>query len=266
MNAGTLIPGDKVAEAAQTPESLDLAHFLANLFQEQLGLTPGNRYLLEHGRPACIANHVRTFHWYLPYLPEQGVVLDWGCQHAPDSCLLQARCPDRFELHGCDFPVAGTFQAFHDFAGIQYKQLQDDAHLPFASNSFDVVIGSGVLEHAARDYECLKELYRILKPNGLLVVSYLPNWLSIKEWRRRTFGNHDFHRRLYGMSEAKQLLKRSGFYPIASRYHTFFWERVVSAVGLGRWRRGLSAVAGTLLPVQVFSSTLGFLARKVLWM
>ena len=129
-----------------------------------------------------------------------------------------------------------------------------------------LVIGSGVLEHTALDYESLKELHRVIKPDGILVISYLPNWLSIKEWVRRSVTKRDFHRRLYGRGEATQLLKRSGFYPVAARYHTFFWEQLLVAVGLRRWEQGLSSLLARALPAQVFASTLCFVARKVTMM
>jgi hypothetical protein len=65
------------------------------------------------------------------------------------------------------------------------------------------------------------------------------------------------------MGEAEQLLKRSGFYPVAAGYHTFLWERLLSAVGLQRWERGLARFLSRLLPLHLLVSTLYFVARKV---
>jgi SAM-dependent methyltransferase len=248
------------------PTADDLERLLTELYRKQLALDPGNRFLAEHGRPSVIANQVRTFHWYRPYLPATGTVLDWGCNHAPDSCLLRAWFGDRLRLHSCDFVAAVAHPVFHEFACSAHTQLEHPVQLPYEPEMFDAVIGSGVLEHAAMDYESLKELRRVLKPEGLLIISYLPNWLSWQEWLRRVVRRRDFHRRLYGLGEAKQLLKRSGFYPVAADYHTYIWERLLRAVGLGRWERGLSAVLSRLLPIQVFGSTLCLIARKVLVM
>jgi SAM-dependent methyltransferase len=240
-----------------------LQHLLDELYRKQLALDPDNSYLLEHGSRIAIANQVRTFHWYRPYLPDTGAVLDWGCNHAPDICLLRAWFGDRLSLYSCDFVEPGRYQVFHDFARADHKLLEDEVLLPFSSNFFDAVIGSGVLEHTAMDYESLKELHRVVKPEGVLVISYLPNWLSYREWVRRVVRKKDFHRRLYGVREAKQLLKRCGFYPIAAGYHTFFWERMLATTGLRRWERGLSKLLARLLPIHVFSSTLYFVARKM---
>jgi len=43
--------------------------------------------------------------------------------------------------------------------------------LPFAAESFDVVICTDVIEHIEDDWHCLKEMHRTLKCNGRLVLS-----------------------------------------------------------------------------------------------
>lgn len=227
-----------------------------------MSLSAGDQYLRNHAAEATIRNQVRTFRWYLPEIPENATVLDWGCNHAPDSCLLRAWFGERLNLHSCDFVDRQAFRVFQDFARSEHVKLVEDVALPYPANHFDVVIGSGVLEHTATDYESLLELRRILKPDGVLVVSYLPNWLSLQEWRLRVIHKKDFHRRLYGMSESKQLLKRGGFYPTASGYHTFFWNRLLSTFGLGH-SEILPKILSRLFPIQIASATLYFIARKV---
>lgn len=254
--------GMSVCLSPAKPADQPLQQLLAGLYRQQQAQSPGDPYLLDHARPGCIANRVRTFHWYRPFLPASGTLLDWGCGHAPDSCLLRARFPNRFRLYSCDFAPRSRFQVFHDFADANYTQLEDDVRLPYPKNCFDAVIASGVLEHAATDYESLKELRRILKPGGVLVISYLPNWLSANECWRRNVRQRGFHHRLYGRVEAHQLLKHSGFYPLTARYQTFFWERLIDALGFQRWERGVSAWLRRVVPFQVFSSTHCLVARK----
>ena len=236
---------------------------LEDLYAQQLAFDPENAYLVEHGSPAWIANQIRTFHWYRDYLPSAGNVLDWGCNHAPDCCLLRVWFGDRLSLYSCDLIDQRSYQVFHRFAASSYTKLQDSVLLPYPPNFFDAVIGSGVLEHVAMDYESLKEVYRVLKPGGVLIISYLPNWLSCKEFVRRVVRKRDFHRRLYGKGETKQLLKRSGFYPISVRYHTFFWERRLARFGMGRWEPELARLLAQLLPIHVFSSTLCLVGQKM---
>ena len=46
-----------------------------------------------------------------------------------------------------------------------------DAHnIPFAEGSFDGVVAQAVLEHVLDPYSCVAEIYRVLKPAGLVYV------------------------------------------------------------------------------------------------
>jgi SAM-dependent methyltransferase len=237
---------------------------LRDLYVRQREHGTWNSYLDEHSRPYCIDNQVSTFQWYMPFLPERGVVLDWGCQHAPDSCLLRTALGDRFERHACDFGPARKYNVFADYADARFSELQDVVRTPYAANAFDVVIGSGVLEHVAMDYESLKEVHRILKPGGILIGSYLPNRWSIAEWRRRVVWKRDFHQRLYNRRETVDLLKHTGFSPLCVDHHTFIWDRLLNKLG-ARKSATFNQAMKFLLPVHLFCSTLRFLARKVDW-
>ena len=240
----------QLSPALHAPATIDvpfLCAVLENLYRKQMAALPYDGYLREHGDPGCIHNQVKTFAWYSSFLPETGRFLDWGCHHAPDACLLRAAYGHRFIIDGCDWMPEGQYGTFHDFAGLNYAKLEHIVQLPYEDNSFDVVLGSGVLEHVAMDYESLRELHRIVKPNGTLIITYLPNWLSIKEWYRRVIRRKDFHRRLYGLAETSQLLKRSGFYPVYAGPHTFFGRRIL----------------GRFMPGKRFCSTLCFVAKRL---
>lgn len=47
----------------------------------------------------------------------------------------------------------------------------DATKIPFDSNHFDVVILSEVLEHVIDQERCIREIYRVLKPNGYLMLT-----------------------------------------------------------------------------------------------
>lgn len=55
-------------------------------------------------------------------------------------------------------------------------QHADGLALPFADNSFDKVICSEVLEHIPDYQSMLKEINRVLKPDGLLAISVPRSW------------------------------------------------------------------------------------------
>ncbi len=95
----------------------------------------------------------------------------------------------------------------------------DITDIPYAENTFDVVLCSHVLEHIPDDRKAMSELYRILKPGGwaLLLVPFDaerpetfedPDVVDPKE-RTRLFGQFD-HVRVYGR-DFKDRLESAGF-------------------------------------------------------
>lgn len=83
----------------------------------------------------------------------------------------------------------------------------DICNLPFADNSFDVILCNHVLEHIPDDTKAMQELYRILKPGGMGIFQ-IPQDVSraetfqddsITDPKERTliFGQYD-HVRIYG--------------------------------------------------------------------
>lgn len=123
-----------------------LQELLEDLYRRQLALDPKNAYLVEHGNPVWIANHIRTFHFDRAHLRATGNVLDWGCNHAPDSCLLCAWFGDRLNLYSCDFIDRDRYQVFHRYSASFYTKLEETILLPYPPNFFEAVIRSGVLE------------------------------------------------------------------------------------------------------------------------
>lgn len=269
--AGLLLPGPAARPLALTvppaplpppvrtgSEAERLEILLSELYRIERFGNPTDAYLRDHARPPVVRGQVRAFLWYRSFLPPAGAVLDWGCNHAPDSCLLRGWAGGRLELHGCDFRPAATFPVFHDYAQLEYTPLTDNLTLPYRAERFDAVIGSGVLEHTAMDYEALKEVYRVLKPGGTLILTYLPNWLSYREWYLRSVrGGH--HRRLYSLRQACGLLRHTGFEPAFADYQSLVWARLFGSAGAGR----LGRVLDFLMPVRRFASTLRLVAHKV---
>jgi SAM-dependent methyltransferase len=260
--------------AGVSPASTNaLCGVLADLYRRQRAILPDNWYLEEHSGQQVIRGQVELFQRYLSHLPRQGAVLDWGCYHAPDACLLRTVTGDLHDLYGCDWQAPGEFEVFHRHANLHYRPVTDLFHIPFADGKFDAVIGSGTLEHTAMDYESLKEVHRVLKPGGVFVITYLPNRLSYQEFLLRRARRHRddrplFHRRLYNPGQIRQLLLHTGFDPLVATYTSRFWERRVGwVVPNARWAAWLAAPLKFLLPIHMFtSSTLFAVARKVIVM
>ena len=87
--------------------------------------------------------------------------------------------------------------------------VADSMCLPFKSSVFSHTICSEVLEHIEDDREALKELARVMRPSGRLIVTF-PH-------RKSYFGNDDRfvnHYRRYDLPEMEDRLKEAGFRPI----------------------------------------------------
>jgi SAM-dependent methyltransferase len=197
----------------------EMVDLLGSLYRTQLNERGPDDYLQQHATPSFCLGTARTFGFYLRYLPESGAFLDWGCRHAPDSCLLRFSSRGAKTIHGCDVEAPNRYSRFFDYAGLEYTRLDHHFLLPYPDNHFDAVIASGVLEHVPMDYESLKELYRVLRPCGRLVITYLPNSLSFEEFFRRRTGQL-FHKRLYSRCQLQRLLVHTGFQPLTLGYQT----------------------------------------------
>jgi SAM-dependent methyltransferase len=198
------------APPSEAPAQLEL---LARLYDEYLASDGADGYMQAHADPAVVYHHVNVFGWYAAHIARGSCVLDWGCNHGPDSCLLRHRFGDELDLHACDFAPADAFGPFRDYARPKYTRLTDPIKLPYADGSFDAVVASGTLEHVAMDGESLKELYRVLRPDGILVVTYLPYEYSWSEWRLRSRNAPGHHRRRYTFGGLDRLLITHGFLP-----------------------------------------------------
>lgn len=130
-------------------------------------------------------------------------------------------------LTGFDFDERALNEAKELLSDKKINFIIGDLHkMPFKNNSFDKAISSEVLEHLKNDVLALKEIYRILKPGGILVVStpsinYPFFWDPIN-WILQHFLNTHIkkgffsglwsgHIRLYKKEDLVNKFKKSGF-------------------------------------------------------
>ncbi len=74
---------------------------------------------------------------------------------APEQCFLK-----KFKaLSNINYTTADLNSPIADIK-------MDLHHAPFTDNTFDVILCNHVLEHVEDDNQCMKELYRIMKPGG----------------------------------------------------------------------------------------------------
>lgn len=153
----------------------------------------------------------------LKLIEKSGVVLDLGCADGFYSRTLAGR--------GAILTGVDNNESYLDTSkpgGNPLFKLADATELPFEDNSFDTVLCSEMLEHVTRDKAVIKEIYRVLKPSGRLLISvpsadfpftYDPiNFLLKKSGKHLPIGIWSFgHLRIYNAQDLKSLLEDVGF-------------------------------------------------------
>ena len=118
----------------------------------------------------------------------------------------------------------------------------DILDLPFADNSFDVIICNHVLEHIVEDRKAMSELYRVMKPGGWGILqvpmknslekTYEDFTITDPKERQKHFGQYD-HVRWYGMDYFDRL-RSVGFQAEINFYSQIFSESDTKKFGLNR--------------------------------
>ncbi len=96
----------------------------------------------------------------------------------------------------------------------------DATALPFANETFDIVIGNHIMEHIADDSKAMQEIYRVLKHKGKAIVQipFSPSISATIEQplicdpkkQSELFGQKD-HVRIYNIKDYINLLMNAGF-------------------------------------------------------
>lgn len=153
-------------------------------------------------------------------------IVDLGCGTGYYLFLL-SNLPVRVKLTGFDNDQKALEEAkiFLEDKNINFV-LGDLHKMPFKDKSFDKAVASEVLEHVENDTQVLKEVYRILKPSGVLVISapsinYPFLWDPINWILQHLFKTHvnngfwsgiwNNHKRLYELKILKKKFEEIGF-------------------------------------------------------
>jgi len=145
---------------------------------------------LEHLNGAAAAfNYIRIANLVASLVATGDVippVLDWGCGYGQVSWLLQKRAVG---VASYDVEPRPARQRMKGLDAIEIQYGEAPALLPYAPATFGAVLSVGVLEHVPDMNGSLREINRVLRPGGMLLLFMLPNRYSWSEWiaaRRKT--------------------------------------------------------------------------------
>jgi SAM-dependent methyltransferase len=150
-----------------------------------------------------------------------GVILEIGCSGGYFLRDLTAARPSA-EIIGSDYTLAALEHLGSRLDGVPLLQF-DLTRCPLPDASVDAVVLLNVLEHIEQDAMALAQLYRILRPGGVMIAE-VPAGASLYD----AYDRHLMHFRRYDMPQFLSLVTGSGFEVLAKSHLGFclfapFW-------------------------------------------
>jgi SAM-dependent methyltransferase len=164
-------------------------------------------------------------------------LLDLGCgtgrhtfealRRGADVVALDQNAED---LLGVEVMVAAMVEAGEVMAPESPVTLRADAlALPFPDDSFDRVIAAEILEHVPEDGAAIAEIFRVVRPGGLVAVSVPRRWPERICWALSD-PYHEVeggHVRIYRGHQLLGALENAGLEPLGSHHahalHSPYW-------------------------------------------
>lgn len=190
-------------------------------------------------------------------------VVDWGCGRGQVSYLLRKLGA---EVVSCDVAPelreerhrAGDFPILEK-TGLELTLLDHAWRLPFESESVDVFLSFGVLEHVPHEFESLTEIRRSLKPGGLFFCLNLPNrgsWVHVLNHLRGNFN----HERFYTPNGTRRLLESAGLQVLDLWFRQLFPKNSIRYPNFRAFERLDQLLCRT--PLGWLATSLEFLALR----
>ena len=156
----------------------------------------GERYVPGQTAVSVQKDHERRYRYVRKFIREQRV-LDVACGSGFGIKILSSVSP---VIVGVDYSFeAVNFAKLNFMRRVDGGVLANASSIPFVDNSFDVVVSFETIEHLREPVKFLKEIKRVLVPNGQFYIS-----TPVKKGNRLD----QYHLHEYGIDEFINLLSR----------------------------------------------------------
>ena len=147
--------------------------------------------------------HLARYKFALDYVPDK-IVGDMACGTGYGTKLLAQRAQ---KVHGVDCNIQAIQYAMekHNAPNIQYTHAFVN-WMPLNNEAMDVIVSFETIEHVENDVLVIKEFHRLLKPEGVLIISTPNNW-----------GTSKYHKKAYTLESFRELL--SGWFTIGVEFN-----------------------------------------------
>ncbi|WP_447736737.1 glycosyltransferase [Rhodanobacter soli] len=146
--------------------------------------------------------HLHRYAWCLPLI-EGRAVLDIACGEGYGSAIMARRAGSVVGVDISPEAIDHASKAYGGLANLAFC-VGNAAEIPLPDDSVDVVVSFETIEHHDRHEEMLSEIRRVLRPDGILIISS-PNRTVYSELA----GHHnEFHVKELNFDEFDQVLKQ----------------------------------------------------------
>jgi ubiquinone/menaquinone biosynthesis C-methylase UbiE len=192
--------------AARVPESRSAHYFVGRKVAEAIEMSalPADAHVLEVGCSFGQMTFLLTDHF----------ALVTAVDLSPDALGLARKRAERYGVGNASFVLADA---------------EDLSALPDAS--VDGAFSFSVLRYVPDPEQALREMYRVLRPGGSLVVDFPNRYCPWFGPIKGLLGiNPHIHDRLYAAAEARRLVERAGFSDVGYRHILFTTRRLPDAL------------------------------------
>lgn len=250
----------------ETGESLELK---ALVCMGLTGLAVGATDMDHMDGPSAAFNYIRVANLVESHVKSgsvQAPLLDWGCGYGQVSWLLKRR---GLTVVSCDVEERPARRSIETLSQVEVRYLQDPVRLPYEAGTFGAVLSVGVLEHVGDIEGSVREVSRVLKPNGVFFVFMLPNRFSWAEFLADV-RHRSAHPIKYTPRDIERLL--DGSFVIEKMWRRNFLPRNLGGLSLriknayGRYYReieSLDRVLANVPPTSIVSGVIEVIARKL---
>jgi ubiquinone/menaquinone biosynthesis C-methylase UbiE len=227
-------------------------------------------YLKE--RPALLAPlRGKEAYLFQQYLPFKNPVLDVGCG---DGFFAEVILGNK-GLIDVGLDIKGSRIDEAKGKSVYKTTIKYNGRcIPYPNNSFATIISNSTFEHILDLESVLKELYRVLKPNGILLITVIAEPWAENYFGNRIFGNLykiwmtklEAHLNLFNHNKWDDAFRKAGFKILKKIGHAkpevSAWTDVLHYFGIlnllsykifGTWVL-IPLIAENLFPVKYFAS------------
>ena len=137
-------------------------------------------------------NNIR-YQTILPYINKGDFVLDIACGSGHGSKLISGHCNTVLGVDVNSYVIV-TNETRYNISNLSFL-VGDALKLKFNDNVFDKIVSMETIEHIQDDCKFIREMYRILKPQGLFIVSTPQNkdgTIPLNPWHIREYSLEEF--------------------------------------------------------------------------